>query len=70
MVLLLALLVGYPLSIGPAVMIVGASGCNDTIANGFQLVYAPLSFAPILGSLLGPWIEFWDIYGIMSSGAC
>ncbi|HWB11160.1 MAG TPA: hypothetical protein VG826_18170 [Pirellulales bacterium] len=65
-VLVAIMLVAYPLGTGPAVMMIGASGCNRTCIRVFKLVYTPLDLVP--ESLLRPWVELWDIYDITYGG--
>ncbi len=64
-ILLAALLVAYPLSLGPAIMLVGATGTHqDPIWFGvFQCVYGPLAFMPApIDDALQRWGELWDVY--------
>lgn len=67
-ILLAVFAVAYPLSTGPAIMMVGASGCNRTFLSIFRCVYTPLEFVPESESLLRPWAELWDIYGVFRGG--
>lgn len=60
-ILLIVLAVAYPLSTGPAVTIIGATGGNRTLIRVFQWVYDPLR---PFESALDPWIDLWDVYGI------
>jgi hypothetical protein len=63
-IVLTILLVVYPLSLGPAVMLVGATGRNPFLFAVFQCVYGPLAFIPgPPGDALQWWGELWDIYG-------
>jgi hypothetical protein len=65
-ILLALLLVAYPLSLGPAIMLVGATGTHrDPFWFGaFQLVYGPLAFMPApIDNVLQRWGELWDVYG-------
>jgi hypothetical protein len=63
-IVLVILLVVYPLSLGPAIMLVGASGRNPLLFTAFQCIYGPLSFMPRpVDDALQWWGETWDIYG-------
>ena len=65
-ILLVALLLAYPLSLGPAITLVGATGTHrDPLWFGiFQCVYGPLAFMPSpLDDALQWWGELWDVYG-------
>lgn len=68
-ILLAMLLLAYPLSVGPAIAIVGASGCHPTAIKVFQGVYAPLFLLPGIETMIQPWVDLWDTYGI-SRGGC
>lgn len=67
----LGLLIAYPLSVGPAVMLLGALGITEHpfLENAFYYVYdRPLGLLPLpdtLGNLLDWWIQLWDVYGIV-----
>ena len=58
-ILVTMMLVAYPLSIGPAFAVIGASGCDLT------LVYAPLE---PFKKVIEPWLDLWDFYGIKRGG--
>lgn len=60
-ILLVVLLAAYPLSIGPAVLVVGANPGNGTLIRVFEFVYAPLR---PFKKVLEPWIDLWDWYGM------
>lgn len=67
----LGIVIAYPLSVGPAVMLLGAVGVGEHpfLENAFYCVYdRPLGLLPLpdqLGNLLDSWINLWDIYGIV-----
>ncbi|HWB11960.1 MAG TPA: hypothetical protein VG826_22230 [Pirellulales bacterium] len=67
----LGLLIAYPLSIGPAIMLLGALGVGEYpfLENAFYCVYdRPLGLLTLpdpLSDLLDWWIQLWDIYGIV-----
>jgi hypothetical protein len=67
------LLIAYPLSIGPAVMLLGALPANayPFFLDAFYCIYdGPLGLLPdALNDLLYWWINLWDIYGVMPYGA-
>lgn len=63
------LIVAYLMSLGPAVMLVGATGTRqDPFWFGvFQCVYGPLALSEAvlprqLVDLVQWWIELWDVY--------
>lgn len=59
----------YVLSVGPAFMMIGASGCNRTFMRVCYWVYAPIDFLPEpLENALQPWINLWDVYGVRRGG--
>lgn len=62
------LLVAYPLSYGPAVMLLGVIGAGEHpfLADAVCCVYEPLLFLPPgpLRDSLDWWINIWDIYDI------
>ncbi|MGH7138418.1 MAG: hypothetical protein ACREHD_21925 [Pirellulales bacterium] len=65
-ILIVALILAYPFSLGPAIMLVGATGTHrDPFWFGvFQCVYGPLAFVPgPPGDWLQWWGELWDVYG-------
>ncbi len=64
--LLAVLLVAYPLSLGPAVALVGATGTHRDPFwfTVFQCIYGPLALVPSpLSNPIQWWIELWDFYG-------
>jgi hypothetical protein len=72
LVTILGLLIAYPLSVGPAVMLLGAlsDGEYPFFLDAFYWVYDPLGLLPdALNDLLDWWINLWDIYGVMPFGA-
>ena len=67
-ILIVSLILAYPLSLGPAIMLVGATGTHrDPFWFGvFQCIYGPLALTPMPTTLhyaLQWWIELWDVYG-------
>ncbi|HWB12144.1 MAG TPA: hypothetical protein VG826_23155 [Pirellulales bacterium] len=64
--LLVALLLAYPLGLGPAVALVGATGTHQDPFwfTVFQCVYGPLALTPSpLDDTIQWWVELWDVYG-------
>ncbi|HVX15603.1 MAG TPA: hypothetical protein VHC22_30740 [Pirellulales bacterium] len=65
--LLAILLVAYPLSIGPAVAILGATGIDPVLCRILVTIYEPLDRLPLpspLDDALVRWIDAWDFYGL------
>ncbi|HEV7226629.1 MAG TPA: hypothetical protein VGN42_28235 [Pirellulales bacterium] len=57
--LLLALAVGYPLSIGPMAMIYGMTGQPELIGSAIDVAYAPLGLLPkCLSGPIMDWANF------------
>jgi hypothetical protein len=72
LIAVLGLLIAYPLSIGPAVMLLGAlpTGAYPFFVDAFYCVYDPLGLLPdALNDLLDWWLNLWGIYGVMPFGA-
>jgi hypothetical protein len=71
LIAIVGLLIAYPLSIGPAVMLLGALGIGEYpfLEDVFYCVYdRPLGLLPLpdpLSDLLDWWITLWDVYGIV-----
>ncbi|MGH7137312.1 MAG: hypothetical protein ACREHD_16335 [Pirellulales bacterium] len=62
-------LLAYPLSSGPAITLVGATGPHPAALFVFKALYAPLAlvFAVLLKSCDDAamrWLMFWDYYGV------
>jgi hypothetical protein len=74
-IVVLGLLIAYPLSIGPAVMLLGSlpTGAYPFFLDAFYCVYdGPLGLLPMpdaLSDLLYWWVDLWDVYGVMPYGA-
>ncbi|HVX16305.1 MAG TPA: hypothetical protein VHC22_34280 [Pirellulales bacterium] len=63
--LALLLLVGYPLSIGPAILIYGATGRNKAFNDIANAVYYPMAFVPgPFSTAIEEWRDLWDVYGV------
>ncbi|HVX15292.1 MAG TPA: hypothetical protein VHC22_29150 [Pirellulales bacterium] len=79
LIVVLGLLIAYPLSIGPAVMALGAvgelgiDGGSPVLVDAFYCVYdRPLGLLPMpeaMEEVLFWWIDLWDIYGVTPYGA-
>jgi hypothetical protein len=62
-------LLAYPLSSGPAIWLVGATGPHPAALFAFKLLYAPLALllAPLPKSCddaVMRWLVLWDFYGV------
>ena len=62
------LLLMYVLSIGPAITLIGATGCNETAIRVFTWAYVPLLLMPKFETAIQPWVDFWDFYGVTRGG--
>ncbi|HWB14586.1 MAG TPA: hypothetical protein VG826_35505 [Pirellulales bacterium] len=65
--ILVAMLVFYPLSIGPAVTVLGATNSHPAVRVPFMIAYAPLvAVVKVLPRpcqrLAERWVELWDFY--------
>lgn len=63
-VVLMAVVVGYPLSSGPAIALYGATGRNETFGHVGSAMYEPLAKLPESFHSALQWWDLWDFYGV------